>query len=346
MRIGQNPSKAKGSPAYQPARVGTASLTYVPALEGYFRQALEVIEVHLESLRASLSEDYDLCVFDNGSCSQVIDFLQDQWSRGLIDWLFLSHHNLGKNGALNWIFASMPNEYIAYSDSDVFFRKGWLERSLAVFDSFDRAGMVSAQPVFFDFLKGQGQTASSILDEGDHMQILTVEPEAEVLEEYCDGINATPDQRRFFQEQKLSVAFNRRTGQRAVTSATDMQFMLRREVARKLVPMPIAGALTGKDAIEIPRGIENIGYWILSLEEPLVWHMGNTLTGRNVPEIERLLAAARPDNRSSLPTSPATLPRKKRLKGSLKALLNRSPSMKRAVIRLYDGLFGLLYEET
>jgi len=122
--------------------------------------------------------------------------------------------------------------------------------------------------------------------------------------------------------------------------------MLRREVARKLVPMPIAGALTGKDAIEIPRGIENIGYWILSLEEPLVWHMGNTLTGRNVPEIERLLAAARPDNRSSLPTSPATLPRKKRLKGSLKALLNRSPSMKRAVVRLYDGLFGLLYEET
>jgi GT2 family glycosyltransferase len=346
MRIGQNPSKAKGSPAYQPAKVGTASLTYVPALEGYFRQAREVIEVHLESLRSSLSLDFDLCVFDNGSCPEVIDFLQDQWSRGMIDWLFLSRHNLGKNGALNWIFSSMPNEFIAYSDSDVFFRKGWLEQSLAVFDSFDRAGMVSAQPVFFDFLKGQGQTARSILATGGHMQLLTVEPEVEVLEEYCDGINATPEQRRFFEEQKLSVAYNSQTGQRAVTSATDMQFMLRRDVARKLVPMPIAGALTGKDAIEIPRGIENTGYWILSLEEPLVWHMGNTLTGRNVPEIERLLAAAQVGKTSPLPVMPASLPRKKRLKGSIKTLLNRSPAIKRAIVRLYDGLFGLLYEET
>jgi hypothetical protein len=125
-----------------------------------------------------------------------------------------------------------------------------------------------------------------------------------------------------------------------------MQFMLRRDVARKLTPMPIAGALTGKDAIEIPRGIENIGYWILSLEEPLVWHMGNTLSGRNVPEIERLMAAAPGDEKSSLLATPAGLPRKKRLKSSLKTLLNRSPALKRAAVRLYDGLFGLLYEET
>lgn len=345
MRIGQNPSKAKGSPAYQPARVGTASLTYVPALEGYFRQALQVIDVHLSSLRASLKEDCDVCVFDNGSCPQVIAYLQDQWSRGLIDWLFLSRHNLGKNGALNWIFSSMPNEYIAFSDSDVFFREGWLERSLEVFESFVLAGMVSAQPVFFDFLKGQGKTVANILAQGAHMQVLTVEPEAEVLEEYCDGINATPDQRAFFQEQKLSVAVNGMTGRRAVTSATDMQFIVRREVARQVVPLPIAGALTGRDAIEIPRSIENAGYWILSLEEPLVWHMGNTLSGMNLPEIERLMAAGSV-NATVAGDPKSGAPPKKRLKTALRSLLDRSPALRRSVIRLYDGLFGVLYEES
>ena len=346
MRIGQNPSKAKGSPAYTPARIGTASLTYVPDLEGYFRQALQVIEVHLTSLRESLDQDVDLCVFDNGSCPQVIDYLQDQWDQGLIDWLFLSHHNLGKNGALNWIFSSMTNEFIAYSDSDIFFRKGWLEQSLAIFDSFERAGMVSASPVFFDFLKGKGQTSRRILETGPHMKMETVEPRAEVLEEYCDGINATQEQRAFFKGQKLAVAVNTSADRRAVTSATDMQFMLRKEVARKVVPLPIAGALTGKDAIEIPLGIENVGYWILSLEEPLVWHIGNTISGMNVPEVERLMASVKPG--ASGPSSPSSLheARKKPLKEFLQSLLRRSPGLRRAATRLYDGLFGLLYERS
>jgi hypothetical protein len=228
----------------------------------------------------------------------------------------------------------------------VFFRKGWLEKSLEIFASFERAGMVSAQPVFFDFLKGQGKTAGSIQAAGGTMQVMTVEPRAEVLEEYCDGINATEDQRAFFRQQKLTVAANLQDGRRAVTSATDMQFMLHREVARKLVPLPIAGALTGKDAIEIPLGIEKIGYWILSLEEPLVWHIGNTLSGRNLPEIEGLLAAAGgPDAVQALPKS-ALVGQNKPLKSSLKALLNRSPRLKRTATRLYDGLFGVLYEES
>jgi hypothetical protein len=240
----------------------------------------------------------------------------------------------------------MPNEYIAYSDSDVFFRKGWLESSLEIFASFERAGMVSAQPVFFDFLKGQGKTAQSIQAAGEHMQLMTVEPRAEVLEEYCDGINATEEQRAFFKGQKLTVASNRQVGRRAVTSATDMQFMLHREVARKIVPLPIAGALTGKDAIEIPLGIENIGYWILSLEEPLVWHIGNTLSGRNLPEIEQLMAEAGDQRAAQVSPKPVHTNRKKPLKSSLKAVLNRSPRLKRTATRLYDGLFGLLYDES
>jgi hypothetical protein len=55
----------------------------------------------------------------------------------------------------------------------------------------------------------------------------------------------------------------------------------------------------------------------------MVWHIDNTLT-TGMSQIERLLAAATPAIELSSHT-PATLP-KKRLKGSLKALLNRSPS--------------------
>ena len=364
MRVGQNPSKMRGSPAYQPKKVGLASLTYVPALEGYFREAIEVIDVHLTALHDSIDQEVDICVFDNGSCPEVISFLQDRWRAGVIDWLCLSHHNLGKNGALNWIFSAMPNEYIGYADSDVLYRSGWLERSLAIFESFDRAGMVSAQPVVFDFLRGQGRTAQMIAEDGELLTVSRASLPAPVVEEYCDGINASDEIRQQFLKTELPIATNTSTGVRAVTMATDMQFMLSKKVASQLVPLPIAGALTAKDAIDIPRGVENLGYWILSSDEPLVRHMGNTILERGIPEIDDYLAkidtqkrrtpsghaeqAERPSQRR-LTSKPGDTPPprgwKQRLRARLQHQIDHSPGLRRQLSRLYDSLFSLLYEE-
>jgi len=344
VRVGQNPSKIKGLAAYKPALVGIASLTYVPALEGYFRESLEVIHVHLLSLRASLSQKCDLLVFDNGSCSEVVSFLEEQWESGVIDWLVLSQHNLGKNGALNWIFSAMPNEYIAYSDSDVFYRTGWLDESLQIYKAFDRAGMVSAQPVFFDFLRGHGTTAKQISVSGDYLKVISESPRPDVISEYCEGINATDEMRKQFEEQELQVAVNEVNGSRAITTATDMQFMLSKEVARKLIPLPIAGALTAKDAIDIPLGIEKLGYWLLSTEKPLVWHIGNSLQGFNYQEVNELQDNSLSYNQSkSIATQNEGV--KIKIKYSLSNLIRRSPRLKRFVERIYGGLFSLLYED-
>jgi hypothetical protein len=343
MRIGQNPSKIKGLPAYTPKRVGVASLTFVPSFEGYFRQARHVIETHLASLRASLDEPCDLLVFDNGSCPEMIAFLKGLWESGQIDSLFLSRHNIGKNGALNWIFSGMPNEFIAYADSDVFYRPGWLQRSLEVFENFEKAGMVSAQPVFFDFLKGQGATAAQIAAYGSGLQIGSFKPRPELVAEYCDGINAAPELRADFHAQELPSA-SAPGGLRVVTRATDMQFMMRRSVAAKVVPFPIAGALTGRDAIEVPLRIEAAGYWILSSDEPLVWHMGNNLEGRSLPEVDalRMVGAGSPRP----PSSDTNGSRQNSgLRGWLRQTIKGSPTLRKVADRLYGGLFRILYEE-
>ena len=344
MRVGNNPSKIKGSPAYNPTQVGIASLTYIPALEGYFRESLDVLSVHLASLRDSLNQDCDLHVFDNGSCPEVIDFLQEQWQNGLIDWLSLSQHNLGKNGALNWIFSAMPNDFIAYSDSDVFFRPGWLEESLSIFDSFDKAGMVSAQPVFFDFLRGQGKT-HQMIDGAVGYQLELLKPRSEIIEEYCDGINASEELRQQFNEQELQVAVNNKSGKRAVTTATDMQFMLSKEVARKLVPLPIAGALTARDAIDIPLGIEKLGYWLLSSAEPLVWHIGNTISGETHKEVDPYLNKSVSSHRSGQKQD-SNQHLKVRIKSFLSRVIRNSNTARRVTERIYGGLFSLLYEES
>jgi len=67
MRLGQNPSKDK-LPAYQPARLGIALLSYIPSMAGYFEHSLEIIRYQIASIRHSTGMDFDLLVFDNGSC--------------------------------------------------------------------------------------------------------------------------------------------------------------------------------------------------------------------------------------------------------------------------------------
>ncbi len=155
-RIGQNPAKL-GMQAYQPKKLGLATITYIPSLEGYFRDSLAILKLMLESLHKNTSEAFDLLVFDNGSCYEIQEELLQLQHQGDIQWLHLSSVNLGKTGAQNWIFSAMPNEWIGYTDSDVLFRKGWLESSRDIIDHFPEAGMVGAQPCYFDVLKGKGK---------------------------------------------------------------------------------------------------------------------------------------------------------------------------------------------
>ena len=105
MRTGQNPSKS-GIPAYQPRQLGIALLVYIPFMEGYFKNSLEILEFQIASLYSNTGEEFDLLVFDNGSCAKVVNSLGELRDEGVIEWLVLSNNNLGKVGAWNWMFGS------------------------------------------------------------------------------------------------------------------------------------------------------------------------------------------------------------------------------------------------
>ena len=67
MRTGQNPSKS-GVPAYTPQQLGIALLVYIPFKEGYFKDSLDILRFQIESLYRNTGSQFDLLVFDNGSC--------------------------------------------------------------------------------------------------------------------------------------------------------------------------------------------------------------------------------------------------------------------------------------
>ena len=123
MRIGQNPAKSSKTVA-KPERITVAVLNYIPSLSGYYAEMLDVLKASLNSLRETADLPFDLLVFDNGSCEEVLQYLADEKQAGRIQFLMLSEKNLGKGGAWNIMLAGAPGEIIAYADNDVLYLSG------------------------------------------------------------------------------------------------------------------------------------------------------------------------------------------------------------------------------
>lgn len=141
-RFGMNPSRGK-TLDYQPARTTVAVLVYAPHRVGYFQDRMAVTRLTIESILANTHEPFDLLVFDNGSCPEMVSYLQSAYEQGMIDYLILSKHNIGKLNALKIIFNMAPGEVVAYTDDDVFHLPGWLGAHLKILDTFPNVGAVT-----------------------------------------------------------------------------------------------------------------------------------------------------------------------------------------------------------
>ena len=335
MRTGANPSKA-GIPAYSPHPLGIALIVYIPFTEGYFENSLEILSYQIESIR-STTQDYDLLVFDNGSCTEVVEELQSYYAQKWIDWIILSQHNLGKAGAWNWIFAVMPNDLICYADSDVLFRQGWLEASLEVLEAFPQAGMIAAQPNFFDVMNGEGKAHLDLQNDNSY-EFGEYWPSEKIIEEYCFGIGASEEITTQFYKEPLLAITKRELGVQAVSGASHMQFLTTRQVARQIVPLQAKKGLLRSETLGLDTKIDDLGYLHLSTREPYVFHMGNTINQRLLDEFQSVVGATLPKP-----------PQGGEIRGTKwqrwLANLARHPRFNRTFLRVYNSLFRALYSE-
>jgi glycosyltransferase involved in cell wall biosynthesis len=344
MRKGQNPAKM-GLPAYQPKRVGIALLSWIPSQEGYFSQALEILKIQITSIYRS-TQEFDLFVFDNGSCPEVQDELQQLHKLGLIHFLFLANRNLGKTGALNWILSALPNELICFSDGDVLFRPGWLEKSLEILHAFPAAGLVSVQPCLFDILKGKEQ-AHNGMENDPSFRLSNRLLDPVVVEEYGRGVGLDPGKIEELKLEPVLIVEEVKSGVRAVIGQSHMQFIMPREVARKVLPLPSSHALFRQETKIINEHIDQLGLLQLTSLEAFVYHMGNQLDGTTLEEIQRTdLGAISPHAPVMTPFSSQSgaSPSKKRAWQMLRWAA-RSPFIKKTLLRLYNLLFEFFAQE-
>ena len=273
MRVGHNPARFVEKVA-QPAGITVAVVNCIPFLSGYYEQSLEVLKVVVESLNATREEahPYDVMVFDNHSCTEVRTYLKDANEKGKIQYLVLSDTNIGKIGAWNFMFGVAAGKYIVFSDGDVGFRPGWLTASLELFETFPNVGMVTARPyrasqryseATFEWARQQNP---HVLAEGTFLDWETVWEHAHSI-----GVSETQAREDYSNGRDYRLTYQ---GKTAYIGASHFQFMARRDLLRKVIPLSSEQPMhRGVRALDIT--INEMGLLRLTTEQPLVRHMGN-----------------------------------------------------------------------
>ena len=279
MRQGQNPAKFISKVA-KPKNITVAVLSYIPFLSGYYEQSLDVLKLCLWSILEHTDGPYDLMVFDNGSCHEVVEYLQASFDSGIIQYLLLSSRNLGKVGAWNMILSGAPGEWIVFADSDIFFFPGWLSAHLDLFNHYPDVGTVTGLP-----RRRRTTYSEKTLERvAEHPEIEVSQghfiPEAWIADHArsvgkLEGLASELARYDFLLEYR---------GMQAYVTAQHFQFMVHKEVLEPYLPFEYSRPM-GKDVANFDRAIESSGLLRIATKERTIMHMGNRID----PELMRSL---------------------------------------------------------
>jgi hypothetical protein len=268
-----NPGRGKKSD-FQPARVTAAVLTFLPNDVGYFADRFDVMRVCIESLLKNTHVPFDLMVFDNGSNQKVVDYLRQLRDSGEIDFLLLSGQNIGKVNALKMMFHSAPGEVIAYCDDDVFFLPGWLERHLAVLDTYPDVGAVTGMYIKSHMREGIASTLrfaerdDVVVEKGNLIS-------REIEQHYIENMGRTWEK---YQEEIAGFEDVRMTyqGIQTFASAGHYQFVARKDRIIQALPAAWSMNLMGQMR-DLDIAIDNLGLLRVCTEPATIRLLGNQI---------------------------------------------------------------------
>mgnify|MGYP003491166602 CR=1 FL=1 len=146
MRLGFNPHKdepQQESDCFHQVVVPV----YIPNEEGYFKDSFVILQYCLQSLFKTSHQKTYFTIVNNGSCDEVVDYLNSLYHKKKIQELIHST-NIGKLNAILKGLTGNQFTLITIADADVLFVNNWQEETYAVFEAFPNAGAVCPVPVF------------------------------------------------------------------------------------------------------------------------------------------------------------------------------------------------------
>ncbi len=315
MRQGQNPAK-KMTSVPKPKKVTVAILNYIPFQSGFYANMLEVLKSCLGSIWANTDMDYDLLVFDNGSCKEAKDYLVEMQTQGKIQYLILSDKNIGKGGAWNIILAGAPGEVIAYADNDVYFHPGWLTRSLEVLLTYPKVGMVTSRA-----FRTNPELISKTLEWAHQSSGVDIENGSFIpFDKYLEfnlSLGSTKEQitKTFHETRDYRIEYK---AIETIAGASHWQFVAYKSVLGQFLPFDMEKPMG--EVKQLDQRMNEQGYLRLMVNDFLVMNMSNS------PVVNQQLMLDSSNEKRS------------------RNLLLDQPLVKKIMLKIYDKLFEWYYK--
>ncbi len=312
MRKGINPVKQLNT-VEKPQRVTAAVLNHIPFLDGFYADMLNVLDMSLTSLRENAGMDFDLLVYDNGSCPEARTYLLSEFDHGKIQTLILSDRNMGKGGAWNVMLQAAPGEIVAYADNDVLYHEGWLRESVKVLDTYPNVGMVTSRPYH-----SIPELYSASLDWAEGNSDVKVEKgnliNPDWIREFLQSLERTEEEiLEDINQEDARLTFR---GVSTFCGASHWQFLAWKKVLQEFLPIDLSKPLG--QVLRLDKMVNDRGYLRLMTDKPYVMNLSNTV---------------------ELPNGSSKKPEIARRKRIVDFPIIKSPLM-----RLYHAIFRLYYD--
>jgi hypothetical protein len=275
MRIGTNPNNHKEIDLTLTSHRVIIPV-YIPNSEGYFKEALSVFKVCIESLLKTINCDTSISIISNNSSKEVNEYIQYLWQENKIDRVIFNKENVGKMNAIVAETRASHEEYITYSDADVFFDKGWLKQTFNMFNDVSNAGFVSMNPTPYNYAHADSTILSNLFTILFKKQKTSNVCSFDDLEHFHKSIGKEESfTKRMFNGNVFSI----QDGKNYIIGAGHFCCTIRKTPTFKFVPKVPSkiGVSGGSEAIYLDIPFDKSGLLRLSSPKAFVWHMGNVL---------------------------------------------------------------------
>lgn len=282
MRIGFNPNKDQklARPDYWHQVVIPV---YIPHFEGYFKDAFEIFKKNLESLFATCHAKTFITIVNNGSCEEIINYLQKLYDKKQIHEV-LHTFNIGKINAILKGLAGHQFPLITISDADVLFLPNWQKATYEVFEKFPKCGAVCPTPSPRSL---RTFTANIYADNlfSNNIKFCPI-TNKEALKNFAAS-TGNPEFYNTAQLQNFLCVKNGEFG--AVIGAGHFVATYRAEVFQSFKKNSHEYSLGGTSETDfLDKPVIEKGLWRLSTYDNYAYHMGNVFEPWTVKEMEKI----------------------------------------------------------
>lgn len=144
MRVGFNPNKDKTLPKSDYTHQVVVPV-YIPHQNDYFKDSFQILRFCLESLITTSHAKTYITIVNNGSCEEVIVYLNQLQQEGKIQEV-IHTTAIGKLNAILKGLTGHQFPLITITDADVLFLNHWQKATYEVFDAFPKTGLVCTTP--------------------------------------------------------------------------------------------------------------------------------------------------------------------------------------------------------